>query len=150
MLSIYTDGCCLNNQCTENRGGWAFVAVKESGETVIRWGKAKNTTNQRMELVACIEAMKFGLTVTEENEIEIITDSAYISNCVKDGWYIKWLNNMWKNSKQQAVKNQDLWVVFIYLLELQYFKITHVKGHTGNKYNELADQYAKNAARSNV
>lgn len=146
MLAIYTDGCCLNNQAEENYGGWAFVAVKPSSKLTIGSGEAKNTTNQRMELLACIEAMEFGLQESEEH-IKIITDSSYVTNCVKDGWYLKWMNNGWVNSKQKPVKNKDLWEKFITLLEQRYFDFYHVKGHSGNKYNELADLSAKRAAQ---
>ena len=145
-LEIYTDGCCLNNQSNENRGGWAFIAVQEPLKPQMVSGAAINTTNQRMELTACIEAMKFG-AMTGEKDIHIITDSAYVVNCIKDSWYLKWRSNGWLNSKREPVKNQDLWEIFITFLEFQYFKFTHVKGHSGHEWNEKVDQLAKNAAK---
>jgi ribonuclease HI len=147
MIKIYVDGCCLNNQEKENKGGWSFVAILHpDGETIEKVGCKINTTNQQMELISCIEAMFFSVEIGEKN-VEIFSDSAYVVNCVKDGWYLKWIRNNWKNSKNEPVKNQELWKIFIELLEFQYFKFTHIRGHSGNIYNDRADQLAKFAAR---
>jgi ribonuclease HI len=148
MLIIYTDGCCLNNQSKENRGGWAYIAIFEDGRIIKSNGYVSNTTNQKMELIACIEAMQFALALGEQ-KIEIFTDSAYVYNCVKQSWYLRWLNNGWKNSKGELVKNRDLWETFLKLLEMAYFKFTSVKAHTGDKYNEEADTLARHAATMN-
>ena len=148
MIQIYTDGCCLNNQFRKNRGGWAFILVKNGEIIYSKHGKITVTTNQRMELMGCLEAMLF--TVDMKEDIEIITDSAYIYNCVGDGWYLNWVNNGWENSKKEPVKNQDLWKPFVELLEKKYFKFIPVKGHSGNKYNERADYLARNAALYNM
>ena len=145
MIKIYTDGCCLNNQSKENHGGWAYVAIFEDEQVIKNNGNAINTTNQRMELIAAIEGMMFAISLGEK-DIEILTYSAYVCNCVKDGWYLKWLNNGWQNSKNDIVKNKDLWETFIALLEMEPFKFTHVRGHNGDKWNEEADSLAKNAA----
>ncbi len=100
-----------------------------------------------MELKACIEAMVFACMTGEKN-VEILTDSAYVVNCVKDKWYVKWVKNGWFNSRNEAVKNRDLWEVFIKLLDFEDgFKFTHVKGHAGDKWNELADLAAKAACK---
>ena len=145
MIQVYTDGCCLNNQSRKNRGGWAYIAVFDDGQIIKSNGSNSDTTNQRMELVACIEAMRF-IAMLGESKAEIFTDSAYVYNCVKDSWYLKWLNNGWKNSKKEPVKNKDLWEIFISFLEMAHFKFTPVKAHTGDKYNEEADNLAKFAA----
>jgi ribonuclease HI len=148
-IKIYTDGSCLNNQLKNNYGGWAYIIILEDKPIIKKSGCEINTTNQRMELMACIEAMKHALTL-DEKEIEIFTDSAYIFNCVKDGWYLKWINNGWHNSKGNAVKNQDLWKIFVALLEMQYFKFTHIYAHNGEKWNEIVDSLAKRAAKGEV
>jgi len=148
MIRIYTDGCCLNNQEKENKGGWSFIAVSPDNQIIkISTNKEINTTNQRMELTACIQAMLFGISI-DEKDIEILTDSAYVVNCVKDGWYLKWIRNDWKNSQKEPVKNQELWETFIKLLEAKYFKFTYIKAHNGDMYNEQADQLAKIAAKA--
>jgi ribonuclease HI len=145
MLKIYTDGCCLNNQIKENRGGWAYIAIFDDGQIIKSSGTNSNTTNQRMELIACIEAMRFAVMLGER-DVQIFTDSAYIYNCVRDGWYLKWLNNNWENSKKEPVKNKDLWEIFISFLEMCHFKFIPVKAHSGDEYNEEVDSLAKFAA----
>ncbi len=149
MLEIYTDGCCLGNQEEKNRGGWGFIAVnnKDDEKSIcISSGNIKNTTNQRMELKACIEGMQWAIEKEMEN-VKIYSDSAYVVNCVKDSWFIKWRSNGWINSKGQPVKNQEMWELFVSLLEKKHFKFDHVKGHSGNKWNEEVDKVARNAAK---
>ena len=146
-IQIYTDGCCLSNQSTNNRGGWAFIVIKDDKEIDMMCGNIVNTTNQRMEITACISAMTLGYNEYFDEDIEIISDSAYVVNCVKDGWYLKWIQNGWLNSKKEPVKNKDLWESFVKLLEQRYFKFSHIKAHSGHKWNELVDKYANNAAR---
>lgn len=149
-IKIYTDGACLNNQEKENKGGWAYVACVDYSSTIksecSESGGLINTTNQRMELLACIKAIE-KIMETEE-DVELYTDSAYVCNCINQKWYFKWHKNGWVNSKKEPVKNQDLWKRLLNLMGKKYVKFYHVKGHSGNKYNEKVDELARNAAKA--
>ncbi len=143
-IIIYTDGACSGNP---GPGGWGAVLIlEESGQHKAQKnlsGKEPATTNNKMELRAVIEALK--VIKDKEYELEIYTDSNY----VKDGtekWIHSWKKNGWKTSAKAEVKNKDLWIELDNLV--QKFKITWhwVKGHSGNKYNELADSLARGDA----
>lgn len=147
MITIYTDGACLNNQEKENKGGWAYyILYPEEGEVDHNCGKEINTTNQRMEMTACIKAIE--TIIDKEDDVILYTDSAYVINCIKEKWYLKWYQNGWINAKGQPVKNQDLWRELLHLMGQKYIKFEHVKGHSGNKFNDLVDKIARNAANS--
>ena len=143
-IIIYTDGACSGNP---GPGGWGAVLIlEESGKNKAHKnlsGKEPATTNNKMELRAVIEALK--AIKDKEYELEIYTDSNY----VKDGtekWIHSWKKNGWKTSAKAEVKNKELWMELDSLV--QQFKITWhwVKGHSGNKYNELADSLARGDA----
>lgn len=149
MTTIYTDGSCNQNKKVEKRyGGWAIFVLEDDNEYTLT-GAEKDTTNNRMELSAFLEAIK--IIHKKGNGGIIVTDSAYISQCFNAEWYVKWMNNGWVNSKKQAIKNQDLWKPIIDLyLEITHhqgvnFKISKVKAHDTNKYNNLVDKLAKEA-----
>ena len=146
MLFIYTDGSCsLNNKndtTFDGCGGCATVIC--NGDTVVEEivGHYRNTTNNRMELMAVLNAMKY-IENTAEN-CELFIDSAYIVNCFEQKWYKKWLSNGWRTSNRQAVKNVDLWkqIIHIYNRVSNRVTISKVKGHSGNEMNERADMLA--------
>ena len=100
-----------------------------------------NTTNNKMEMKACIESLK---TLKKKDiPVEVYTDSAYVCNCINQEWYVKWRSNGWKNSKKDPVENKDLWVEMLTLVEtMEDIKFIKVKGHSGVELNELADQLA--------
>ena len=102
MITIYTDGSCLTNP---GSGGWAAI-INENNEKKIISGNEKNTTNNRMELLAPINALK---GIKSGPKIKIYTDSQYVKNGITE-WINKWLNNNWKTSKKEDVKNKDLWI----------------------------------------
>jgi ribonuclease HI len=140
VIEIYTDGACSGNP---GKGGWGAVLLCGHHKKEI-YGFAEHTTNNQMELKATIESLK---TIKKPSEIILYTDSIY----VKDGitkWIIDWKKNGWRNSRRQPVKNIDLWQE-LDLLILEH-KITWkwVRGHSGNKYNEIADQLAVNAIKN--
>lgn len=139
-LIIYTDGACSGNQSKENIGGWGAVLLYNENVKEI-FGGEKNTTNNRMELTAVIEALK--MIKNRKLPTEVYTDSAYICNCILQKWYINWEKNGWKNAKKQDVENQDLWKELL-LLYRSFEKITFlkVKGHSGIELNEKADELA--------
>ena len=139
-IIIYTDGACSGNQNSENIGGYGAVLIYKGHRKEIYDGE-KNTTNNKMEMKACIEALK--TLKKKEIGVEVYTDSAYVCNCINQKWYIKWKSNGWKNSKKDPVENKELWVELLDLVEnLDDIKFIKVKGHSGVELNELADQLA--------
>jgi len=137
IIKIYTDGACSGNP---GKGGWGAILLYQDKEKTIN-GFDPETTNNRMELIAVIEALKI---IKKNIKIEIYTDSNY----VKDGitkWIFSWKKNGWKNSKKQVVKNADLWQELDLLVQKYNVEFFWVKGHNGDKYNEIADELARRA-----
>ena len=141
MIKIYTDGSCLTNP---GNGGWAAIIIKE-GENKEISGSEKDTTNNRMELLAPINALK---TMNQNEQIEIYTDSKYVKLGITE-WINKWVVNNWKTSKKEDVKNKDLWIELYNLNKSLDVKWNWVKAHAGNKINEKVDLLAKKAASLN-
>ena len=141
MIKIYTDGSCLENP---GNGGWAAIILIENEKVVIS-GNKKNTTNNQMELLAAIEALK---KVPEEHEIQIFTDSKYVKQGITE-WIEKWIQNDWKTSSKQKVKNVELWKELNEISKKHKIKWNWVKAHAGNTLNEEVDELAKKAASSN-
>jgi ribonuclease HI len=136
-IIVYTDGSCQVH--TRKIGGWGAVLIYKDHIREICGGEL-NTSNNRMELQACIEALKF--ITTTHIPIEIYSDSQYVVSCFVEGWYHKWLLNNWKSSKSK-VKNVDLWKELIELVERQDDITFHkVKAHAGIPLNERADELA--------
>lgn len=145
-LEIYTDGS-LKKRGNQTFGGWGFIAVQDSVQVEARAGSEKDTTNQRMELTAIAEALKYASTTRRTNEkIVIHSDSAYAINCYRQGWYHGWMANGWVNSKGDPVANQDLWYQIIPYFDNFWYEFKKVEGHTGNYWNERADELAQAAA----
>ena len=138
MITIYTDGSCLTNP---GNGGWAAI-INDGKEIKKISGNEKNTTNNRMELLAPINALK---EMKQNEQIEIYTDSQYVKLGITD-WINKWVLNNWKTSKKEDVKNKDLWIELYNLNETLDVKWNWVKAHAGNTMNEKVDQLAKKAA----
>lgn len=145
-VRIFTDGSCSENP---GPGGWAAVFNSECKCSTIS-GNENDTTNNRMELKAVIKAFEKILKKGNKKNIEyeLYSDSAYVVNSINNGWINKWQDNNWKTTKNDDVKNKDLWEQFILLSEeiktmnIQV-KIIKVKGHSGNTFNELVDKLAK-------
>ena len=146
-IRIFTDGACSENP---GPGGWAAVFNSEDKCKMIS-GNESMTTNNRMELRAVIESFKKILSrfKTRNNiQFELYSDSAYVVNSINNGWVGKWQKNNWKTTKDEDVKNRDLWEQFVMLHETIKsigidVKIIKIKGHTGNTFNELVDKMAK-------
>ncbi len=139
-IIIYTDGACSGNQNQNNVGGWG-VYLEYKGNIKELCGGEVNTTNNRMEMMAVIEALK--ALKRKDYPVELHTDSAYVSNCFKQKWYVNWRKNGWKNSKKQPVENKDLWIEMLELYEsFDNIEIIKVKGHAGVELNERADALA--------
>ena len=126
-ITIFTDGACANNQSNENLGGWGAVLTYQDQVKEL-FGGEKNTTNNRMEMTAVIQALK--AVKTKNVPIKIYSDSAYVINCFKEGWHINWQKNGWINSQKKPVENKDLWQELIALVALQSnVKFLKLKGH---------------------
>ena len=138
MIKIYTDGSCLKNP---GNGGWAAIINDNENIKKIS-GSEKNTTNNRMELMAPIQALK---NIDPKNEIEIYTDSKYVKLGITE-WINTWIKNSWKTSKKEEVKNKDLWIQLYNLNQSLNIKWNWVKAHAGNTLNEEVDLLAKKAA----
>ena len=139
-ITIYTDGACSGNP---GKGGWGAVLIYRDKQKHLS-GSAILTTNNKMELTATIEALK---AVKKSSDIELYTDSQYVKNGI-NLWIINWKKNGWKTANKKEVANKDLWI------ELDKHVIQHnitwfwVKGHSGNHYNEIADNLAVNAIKT--
>ena len=135
---IYTDGSCLKNP---GNGGWAAIINDEKEIRKIS-GSEKNTTNNRMELLAPINALK---DMKPGIEIKIYTDSQYVKKGINE-WINTWLANNWKTSKKEDVKNKDLWIELYNLNKSLNVQWNWVKAHDGNPMNEEVALLAKKAA----
>ena len=138
MIKIYTEGSCLDNP---GNGGWAAIINDNGGVRKIS-GSEKSTTNNRMELMAPINALK---NMDPESKIEIYTDSQYVKLGITE-WINTWMKNNWKTSKKEDVKNKDLWLQLYNLNKTLNIKWNWVKAHAGNPLNEEVDFLAKQAA----
>ena len=128
MIKIYTDGSCLGNP---GKGGWAAIIFIDGKKIKIKGGK-KNTTNNKMELLAPIQALK---KIPAGKKIEIYTDSKYLKLGITE-WIEVWKKNGWKTSSKKKVKNIELWKELDYLVKNLKIKWFWVKAHAGNPINE--------------
>ena len=138
MIKIYTDGSCLENP---GKGGWAAI-INDNGNIKKINGSEKNTTNNRMELMAPINALK---NMNSKEEINIYTDSQYVKLGITE-WINTWVKNDWQTSKKEVVKNKDLWMELYNLNNSLNVKWNWVKAHAGDPLNEEVDLLAKKAA----
>ncbi len=134
-MRIYTDGACSGNP---GPGGWAAVIPLNKNNIIIRGGKAE-TTNNEMELIAVIEGLK---AVDKPEQVDIYTDSAYVEKAFNEKWIDNWQKNNWKTSKKEDVKNIELWKELLEQTNKHNVTFHKVKGHSGNKFNELCDKIA--------
>ena len=141
MIEIYTDGSCLENP---GNGGWAAI-INDDGKIEKISGSEKNTTNNRMELMAPIEALG---KINKKKKVKIFTDSQYVKMGITN-WIHNWIKNNWQTSKKEDVKNKDLWLNLYKLTQSLDIEWHWVKAHVGNTLNEEVDALAKDAAKSN-
>ena len=141
MIKIYTDGSCLTNP---GNGGWAAIINVDNKIKKIS-GSVKDTTNNKMELMAPIKALQ---EVKEQQPIEIYTDSQYVKLGITN-WIHKWIENNWQTSKKEPVKNKELWMELYELTKSHKIRWIWVKAHVGNTLNEQVDLLAKQAAELN-
>lgn len=148
-IKIWCDGACKGNPGV---GGWgSYIKIenywydknKPDILTYELYGGEKETTNNIMEMTAIIKATEWlVLNHYNKDKIEFYIDSAYIVNCYKEKWYIKWIQNNWMTSKNEPVKNKELWEKLIIIFEQPNFHLNKVKGHSGEEGNEIADKLA--------
>lgn len=136
MIKIYTDGACSGNPGT---GGWGAVILGINEDPIYLNGGENDTTNNRMELTAAIEAIIYNLNI---EDLEIYTDSKYLKDGIEK-WIINWKQNGWKTANKKPVKNKDLWIKLDNEISKHNIKWNWVKGHANNQYNEKADELAR-------
>lgn len=143
--TVYTDGACQGNP---GPGGWAWAVPGPRGASDACWasGAEAHTTNQRMEVMAVLEALR-----SHDGPVEVVSDSTYVVNCFRDRWWVKWEANGWRNSKRETVANQDLWRPLVALVtERGDVAFRWVKGHSGHPLNDLVDLLAVEAAATQL
>ena len=134
---MYTDGACLGNP---GPGGWAWIVPGGPYAS----GAARRTTNQRMEITAVLEALR-----ALDGPLDVVSDSTYVVNCFRDRWWEGWIRRGWKTSARKPVANRDLWEPLIELYRARRdVTFRWVRGHSGDPANDLADELAVNAART--
>jgi ribonuclease HI len=135
---VYTDGSALGNP---GPGGWAWVV--QNGPYAS--GAAAHSTNQRMEVTAVLKALR-----ALDGPLHIHSDSTYVVNCFRDRWWQGWLKRGWKNSQGKPVANKDLWepLIDLYRERAAELQFQWVKGHSGHPLNDLGDELAVTAART--
>ena len=134
-IIIYTDGACSGNP---GKGGWGAILMFKEHEKKISGG-LKETTNNQMEIRAVIEALK---TIKKPNEIIINTDSKYVMDGITK-WINGWKKNGWRTADRKPVKNSELWQELDEEVAKHRIECRCVKGHSGNKYNDIADELAR-------
>lgn len=139
-ITIYCDGACSGNQFKENIGGWGAILKFCNHEKEI-YGAINKTTNNRMELLACVKALD--LIKTSTHKIRIYSDSAYLVDCVVHGYYKRWESNGWRTAQKNEVKNKDLWIRILRLIRKYDITFIKVKAHSTNELNERADALAQ-------
>ena len=138
-MKIYTDGACLGNP---GPGGWGAVVIQDQERRELSGGFGL-TTNNRMELLAVVEALSL---LPSRSTVELYTDSKYIHDAVQKGWLAKWKRNGWRTADKKSVKNQDLWLKIDALLQSHDVHFNWVRGHSGHPENECCDNLAGAAA----
>ncbi len=134
-VDIYTDGACKHNP---GPGGWGAVIVFKGIEKELSGGEG-HTTNNRMELMAVINALE---ALKEPCEVTLTSDSKYVIDSIEKRWVYGWKQRGWVKSDKSPALNPDLWERLLQLLEIHEVKLVWVKGHAGHPYNERCDELA--------
>ena len=142
-IVVYTDGACSGNP---GPGGWGAVLIYGTHQKELS-GFAEQTTNNRMELTAAIEALR---VIKESCKIQLHSDSAYLCRAFNENWLNSWQKNGWKTSGKKAVENQDLWQELLKLSNLHQISWIKVKGHANDTFNNRCDELARSAIQKNT
>lgn len=140
-VTIYTDGACSGNP---GPGGYGAILIYNGKEKEISGGE-KNTTNNKMEMMAVIKALE---VLKEKCDVEIYSDSAYVVNSINNKWVYSWKKNNWIKSDKTKAKNIELWEELISLISFHNVKFIKVKGHADNEYNNRCDKLAVAESKS--
>ena len=140
MIKIYTDGSCLGNP---GNGGWAAIIIDDKKKIQIK-GSKKDTTNNQMELLAPIKALK---KIPKGRNVQIFTDSKYVKSGITE-WIHNWKKNGWKTANKQPVKNKELWIDLDELSKNFQIEWTWVKGHSIDQLNNEVDAMAREIANT--
>ncbi len=143
QVTLYTDGACSGNP---GPGGWACVLLYNEFRRRIS-GYEQYTTNNKMELMGVIKGLE---SLTRPMPVLIITDSQYVKNGFSEGWLENWQKNGWKTKSGRAVKNIELWMQLSLLQRKHHLTWQWVKGHSGNEFNEMCDELARNAISKKI
>ncbi len=142
-VDIYTDGACSGNP---GEGGYGIVMLYNGARKEVNKGFTL-TTNNRMELLAVIDALNL---LKEPCQVNLFSDSKYVVQAITDGWLVGWIQKNWKNSKKEPVKNIDLWKQLLPLLNKHEVEFIWVKGHADNIENERCDELARDAIKNSI
>ena len=134
-VTIYTDGACSGNP---GPGGYGAILMYGQHKKELSGGDP-NTTNNRMELMGVITALK---ALNRPCQVDLYTDSQYVVNAIEKGWAKKWQANGWMRNKKDKALNPDLWQSLLNLLEIHQVTFHWVKGHAENPYNHRCDELA--------
>ena len=140
MIKIYTDGSCLGNP---GNGGWAAIIIDDNKKIQIK-GSKKDTTNNQMELLAPIKALK---KIPKGSNVQIFTDSKYVKSGITE-WIHNWKRNGWKTVNKKPVKNKELWIDLDELSKNFQIEWTWVKGHSIDQLNNEVDAMAREIANT--
>jgi len=138
---IYTDGACEGNP---GRGGYGAVMLWGEKRKELSGG-FRNTTNNRMELLAVIEALA---ALKQPCKVKVYSDSNYVVKAMNEGWVQNWRRNGWRNSQNKPTPNVDLWKRLLSLCDTHEVEFIWVKGHSGVEENERCDELAVAAAKA--
>ena len=134
-IIVYTDGACSGNP---GPGGWAALLLLDTGSKTLTGGK-RDTTNNRMEMTAALEALRY---LEKPHHVRLHTDSAYLANAFNQHWIKNWQKNGWKNSSRKPVANKDLWQALLQMTDRHDVKWIKVKGHASDELNNQVDRLA--------
>ena len=140
MIKIYTDGSCIENP---GKGGWAAIILNDGNKTEIK-GNKKDTTNNQMELLAPIQALK---KIPKGSKVQIFKDSKYVKSGITE-WIHNWKKNGWKTANKQEVKNKELWLELDLLNNEFEINWNWVKAHSTDELNNEVDLLARSAANN--
>ena len=140
MIKIYTDGSCIENP---GKGGWAAIILNDGNKTEIK-GNKKDTTNNQMELLAPIQALK---KIPKGSKVQIFTDSKYVKSGITE-WIHNWKKNGWKTANKKEVSNKELWTELDILSNEFEVSWNWVKAHSNDELNNEVDLLARSAANN--
>jgi ribonuclease HI len=141
MIKLYTDGACSGNP---GPGGWACIILNSRYKEYVISGYKEETTNNEMELTAVFKGLFFiNSTLNSKEEVQIFTDSKYISNAI-NSWIYNWKKHGWKTSTGTDVSHKDIWMSLFPVIIQNKVKAIWIKGHNSDPYNLRCDTIARN------